>query len=430
MSENTKPPVMALDFTPPARAVLPPQPSPGVSSLRKVMNPYLNDATRAGEKFYDSREQLSAEDGVENEPPKGFSPGYKPHKDATVRPVKPGSRGEDKTPPSSRDGQMKAAHLAASADNAKLKLKLKHGKAAAYSPQEDTFLADSSSCNEDRSGRATPTGERSGVDEARRPSDCPTSSSFNLSGSEGRSDRKAKGERRTELLSPDNQPKPASLSASPSASEVEDEGWVITEPTKKEQTLVSKPSAASKRVWLDTTLPEPKLGDTTDDLKLPLEGARSSQQSLDKVSPITPTATSPTSPNEVFHSATSLPIVQVESRESDAMPAIVEDRSMHTEPTDADRERAFQIYNGDDSSILKAQAAAVLGDVTLASTRTRKAFMDLFDWTGFNILAAMRDMCGKLVLKAETQQVDRILMSLSERWCECNSNHGFKAVGR
>jgi Sec7-like guanine-nucleotide exchange factor len=55
--------------------------------------------------------------------------------------------------------------------------------------------------------------------------------------------------------------------------------------------------------------------------------------------------------------------------------------------------------------------------------------MDLFDWSGFSILAAMRDMCGKLVLKAETQQVDRILMSLSERWCECNPSHGFKQVG-
>jgi Sec7-like guanine-nucleotide exchange factor len=41
----------------------------------------------------------------------------------------------------------------------------------------------------------------------------------------------------------------------------------------------------------------------------------------------------------------------------------------------------------------------------------------------------MRDMCSKIVLKAETQQVDRILMSLSERWCESNPNHGFKAVG-
>ena len=80
--------------------------------------------------------------------------------------------------------------------------------------------------------------------------------------------------------------------------------------------------------------------------------------------------------------------------------------------------------------LLKSQAAAILGDITLSSARIRRAFVDLFDWTGFTILAAMRDMCGKLVLKAETQQVDRILMSLSERWCECNPSHGFKEVGQ
>ncbi|CAO2656341.1 Nn.00g051440.m01.CDS01 [Neocucurbitaria sp. VM-36] len=429
MSENTKPPVMALDFTPPAKAVLPPQPSPDVSSLRKVMHPYLADAEPAGEKFYDSREQITADEKAndEHERPQGFSPGYKPHKDATVRTVKPISRGDDKTPPSSRSEQLKALQLTLP-DSPKLKLKVKHGKAAVPSPQEDTFLADSSSCNEDRSGRATPTGERGGVGEAQRPSAGPTSSSLNQSGPEGRNDRKVTADRRSERLSPNTHATPGSASASPSASEVEDEGWVITEPTKKEHKSIGKTSAAAKRVWLDTTLPEDKLGDTTDDLKLPLEGARSSQQSLDKPSPITPDATSPTSPNDVFHSATSLPIVQVESRESDTMPAIVEDHTLHNEPTDADRERAFQIYNGNDSSILKAQAAAVLGDVSLTSTRTRKAFMDLFDWTGFSILAAMRDLCGKLVLKAETQQVDRILMSLSERWCECNSSHGFKAV--
>lgn len=425
VSENTKPPVMALDFTPPPKPVLPAQPSPSVSSLRKVMNPYLNESDRAGDRFFDSREHQPLEDVTNSERPQGFSPGYRPHKDATVRTVKASSRGDDKTPPSSRGEQVKLTHLA-SPDSPKMKLKVRHGKAAMPSPQEDTFLADSSSCNEDRSGRASPSGERSGADEARRPSTCPTSSSVNQSLAEGKSDQRADGP--TELLfpvPPNNFPRKSSIggSTTQSASEVEDDGWVITQPPKNDQSTIRKASAAAKRVWLDTTTGD----DDTGDLKLPLEGARSSQRSLDKTSP---DANSPVSPNDVFHSATSLPIVQVESRDSDTMPSIVEDRSMHTEPTDADRERAFQIYNGDDSSIQKAQAATILGDVTLSGTRTRKAFMDLFDWTGFNILGAMRDMCSKLVLKAETQQVDRILMSLSERWCECNPNHGFKAVGK
>jgi hypothetical protein len=424
MSENTKPPVMALDFTPPSKQIPPPQPSPGVSSLRKVMNPYLSDGTRA-ENPYEPREQSLMEDVTNGEQGRGFSPGYRPHKDATVRTVKSSSRGDDRTPPSSRGDQVMLTHLA-SPDSPKMKLKVK--KAPKPTPQEDTFLADSSSCNEDRSGRQSPTGERSGVDETQRPSTCPTASSVHQSGPEGKSDGRTEGP--TELLFPvppnRQPPRKSSLggSASQSASEVEveEEGWVLTQPPKSGLGTSSDPtrdpSPAAKRVWLDTTTGE----DGSDDLKLPLEGARSSQKSLIDTN-------SPISPNDVFHSATSLPIVQVESRDSDTMPAIVEDRSMHTEPTDADRERAFQIFNGDDSTILKAQAATILGDVTLSGTRTRKAFMDLFDWTGFNILGAMRDMCGKLVLKAETQQVDRILMSLSERWCECNPNHGFKAVG-
>ncbi|KAI4920399.1 uncharacterized protein J4E92_008618 [Alternaria infectoria] len=414
ISENTKPPVAALEIPQPNRPVLPPQPSPGVSSLRQVMNPYLNDAGRAVERPVDARDEQSGDASTN-----GFSPNYKPHKDATVRTIKPTSRGDDQTPPASRGGKLKVSETN-NTGSPKLKLKLKHAKSVAQNQQEDTFLADSSG-NEDRSGRATPTGEYSGTEEARRPSTGPTPSS--LRQSDGKSNRKPSGDHRAELLSPLNNSTSRSGSVSQSASEVEDEGWVITESTDKVH-LTNGKSPAAKRVWLDTTLPD-TLGDTSDDLKLPLEGARSSQQSLDKVSP---DANTPTSPNDVFHSATSLPIVQVESRESDTMPAIVEDRSMHSEPTDAERERAFQIYSGDDSSSLKAQAAALLGDVTLSSTRMRKAFMDLFDWTGMNILAAMRDLCGKIILKAETQQVDRILMSLSERWCECNSSHGFKAV--
>lgn len=414
MTENMPPPIMALDFSPPPKPVLPGQLSPGVSSLRQVMDPYLSR---------EQREQQSAEEDMGGDRSRGFSPGYKPHKDATVRTVKPNSRGKDEMPPSSGGEQLKSAQPTAT-EGTKLKLKLKHGRSTRASQQEDSFLADSSSCNEDGSGRQSSVGGRSGVSEVRKPNPGPTSKD---TGPEGRSDCNTRSEQRSERLSPHDPLNSRSGSISQSASEVEDEGWSFTEQSKKRPTMDRKPSAGAKRVWLDTTLPEDKSSDTNNDMRLPLEGARCSQQSLDKPSPSS-AGDSPISPNDVFHSATSLPIVQVESRESDTMPSIVEDRSMHTEPTDSDRERAFQIYSGNDSAALKAEAAAMLGDVTLSSTRIRKAFMDLFDWTGFTILAAMRDLCGKIVLKAETQQVDRILMSLSERWCECNSSHGFKAV--
>lgn len=430
MSEMTKPPVMSLDFAPPSKPFIPAQPSPSVSSLRQVMNPYLVETPGAGEKFYETREHQRTGAEKNGERPQGFSPGYKPHKDATVRTVIPPSR--DSSPPSpSRREPIGGAELQ-QADSPKLKLKVKHGKPAPamVSQHEDTFLADSSSCNEDRSGRATPVHEPSGAVETRKPSPGPTSSSHTQTATESTSDLKASAETMPGLLTPDARVTSGSGSTSPSAPAVEDEGWVVTGPTQDEKTASGRSSSA-RRVWLDTTVAEGSPVDGVDSLRLPSEGVRSTPHPLENSVPTTPDVTSPSSPNDVFHSATSLPIVQIETRDSDTtMPSIVEDRSTHTEPTDADRERALKIFNGNESALLKSQAAAVLGDVTLSSSRTRKAFMDLFDWSGFTILAAMRDMCGKLVLKAETQQVDRILMSLSERWCECNPSHGFKEVGK
>ncbi len=70
-----------------------------------------------------------------------------------------------------------------------------------------------------------------------------------------------------------------------------------------------------------------------------------------------------------------------------------------------------------------------MGEEGPARARTLIAYMELYDFTNLNILAALRSMCGRLVLKAESQQVDRILVTFARRWCQCNSNHGFKATG-
>jgi hypothetical protein len=427
ISETTKPPVMSLDFAPPPKPFIPAQPSPSVSSLRQVMNPYLVESPIAGEKFYESRERQRTGGEQNGERPQGFSPGYKPHKDATVRTVMSDSR-ETSPPPSSRSEQLKSDLQ--SAGGTKLKLKVKHGKPApaVVTPQEDTFLADSSSCNEDHSGRASPVHEPSGAVETRKPSPGPTSSSLNQAVTEGTSEPKARGDPQPGLLTPNARVTSDSRSASQRSSAADEDGWVVTAPTTDEKNARGR-SPSARRVWLDTTVTEESPVDITDSLQLPLEGARSSTQPLEQPSvPVTPDIASPA--DDVFHSATSLPIVHVETRDSDkTMPSVAEDRSTHPEPTDADRERAMKIFNGNESALEKSQSATMLGDVTLSAARTRKAFMDLFDWANFTILAAMRDMCGKLVLKAETQQVDRILMSLSERWCECNPNHGFKEVG-
>ena len=100
-----------------------------------------------------------------------------------------------------------------------------------------------------------------------------------------------------------------------------------------------------------------------------------------------------------------------------------------SEPTAEEREQARRIFDGIDDVVDIAGAAAWLGDAGAERARTRKAYLELFDWHGLNILAALRNFCNRLLLKGETQQVDRILDAFSTRWCVCNPNHGFKATG-
>ncbi|OAQ66457.1 Sec7 domain-containing protein [Pochonia chlamydosporia 170] len=98
------------------------------------------------------------------------------------------------------------------------------------------------------------------------------------------------------------------------------------------------------------------------------------------------------------------------------------------EPTEDDRQKAQRIFDGGEEFIQKDRAAAWMGEQGPVRQRTLQAYMELYDFTGLSILAALRQICGRLVLRAETQQVDRILVAFSKRWCNCNPNHGFKAT--
>ncbi|KAJ6115103.1 hypothetical protein N7486_000881 [Penicillium sp. IBT 16267x] len=95
-------------------------------------------------------------------------------------------------------------------------------------------------------------------------------------------------------------------------------------------------------------------------------------------------------------------------------------------PTATDREQAQKLFDSQDEVVGNDPAAAWLGDPDRATVR--EAYMQLFDWSNFNILAALRSLCERLVLKGETQQVDRVLDAFSNRWCDCNPSHGFKAT--
>ncbi|KAI4280493.1 MAG: hypothetical protein L6R38_004418 [Xanthoria sp. 2 TBL-2021] len=99
-----------------------------------------------------------------------------------------------------------------------------------------------------------------------------------------------------------------------------------------------------------------------------------------------------------------------------------------TLPFREDKVLAQRVFEGDETLVSKAKAAAWLGEAGPDRARVRRAYMELFNWQNLNILAALRDFCGRLLLKGETQQVDRILDAFSTQWCACNANHGFKAT--
>lgn len=100
------------------------------------------------------------------------------------------------------------------------------------------------------------------------------------------------------------------------------------------------------------------------------------------------------------------------------------------EPTEDERQKAQQIFDGCEDFIPKEKAASWMGEEGPIRQRTLQAYIELYDFTDLSILNALRKVCGRLILRGETQQVDRILVAFSKRWCDCNPNHGFKATGQ
>ena len=98
------------------------------------------------------------------------------------------------------------------------------------------------------------------------------------------------------------------------------------------------------------------------------------------------------------------------------------------EPTEGEKVMARRLFEGDESFATKETAASWLGDPSVARGRIRKAYMAHFKFKDLTILAALRGLCGKLYLKGEAQQVDRILDAFSSWWFTCNPHNGFKAT--
>ena len=189
-------------------------------------------------------------------------------------------------------------------------------------------------------------------------------------------------------------------------------------------------SNRSTRVWIQPTKSEEELQEAK--LSLPreriTESARASDSSISEYRSASSNLHTPVigaDPESPRICAEPEPIADVPEPET-----VAEAPEPDTcQPTQEEAVRAKRIYDGEDEIVDKANSAAWLGDAGKDRGGVRKAYMDLFDWQNLNLLVALRDLCGRLLLKGETQQIDRILEAFSTRWCNCNPNHGFKAEG-
>lgn len=343
-------------------------PSP-VSSLRRVMNPYLKSSSSPNAPLQSplgAPPQTHIPTSVEPERTmaRGFSPDYEPPPSATIRSV-------NTNPLELKSARKIKAPKRRATDEPPRRLETPIRNAPNQSSEPDaTFLHDNSE-NELESPNTS------------------------------KNKREKKSKQPVGLhSSPDSKPPPIPNRAA-------------------SRDMMLKSSTSTPRL---KPLPSPETAEkgTRDSLALPIEGARSNRSS-----------------QRLSH-ATSLPSLRLEGREMHSpklggtmltpKATLDEPEVVLGDPTQDDRKKAQMIYDGNEDFIQKQRAAAWMGEEGHVRQRTLKAYMELYDFVNLSILAALRLVCGRLVLRGETQQVDRILVAFSNRWCECNSNHGFKAM--
>jgi hypothetical protein len=164
-------------------------------------------------------------------------------------------------------------------------------------------------------------------------------------------------------------------------------------------------------------------------LMLPIEGARSASRASVSTGAGSKSVASVTPSVRVEESRDVSPKV-LGTFESISSKPLDEPEFVVGDPTDDDRQKATKIFEGNEDFIQKEKAAAWMGEEGPVRQRTLRAYMDLYEFKNTSILMSLRQVCRRLVFRAETQQVDRILVAFSKRWCDCNPNHGFKATGK
>lgn len=86
---------------------------------------------------------------------------------------------------------------------------------------------------------------------------------------------------------------------------------------------------------------------------------------------------------------------------------------------------ADRCWREDETFKAREKIAEWLGGSGALNKQALSYYMDHFDFKGYRLDNAFRHFCGKLYLKAETQQVDRILEQFGRRYWDCNPGNIF-----
>jgi hypothetical protein len=168
-------------------------------------------------------------------------------------------------------------------------------------------------------------------------------------------------------------------------------------------------------------------GQDSPSLGLPIEGARSVAAVLGSAA--TDHKPAPSAPPSITMDGAVGPSPKVLGTFDAVKQSIDEPEFVVGDPTEDDQAKAQKMFDGNEDFIARDKAASWMGEEGPVRQRTLRAYMSMYDFTSNSVLQALRQVCDRLVLRAETQQIDRILVAFASRWCDCNPNHGFKTIG-
>ncbi|BEI88238.1 uncharacterized protein CcaverHIS019_0109560 [Cutaneotrichosporon cavernicola] len=96
---------------------------------------------------------------------------------------------------------------------------------------------------------------------------------------------------------------------------------------------------------------------------------------------------------------------------------------------DKGRQLAMEFLAGDALHVPPDKVAMFLGGPRVVNKTALRYYMQHFDMRGLKLDLAFRDLCAKLHLKAESQEIDRIIEGFSARFYDCNPNTVYGTPG-